>query len=571
MEKVICPHCNETQLRTSLPLGEKVRCEVCQRIFTARTPSDHNTRNIEEEDVILEDPAATGERLLKEVRGELDTIPVVDKYKIGPLIGSGGMGKVYEAQDPHLRRQVAIKVMKDSSGDEEKARFLEEAQITGQLEHPNIVPVHDIGFTADGKLFFLMKHVKGRSLEEVVDAIREGDGALRSSFPMPRLLQLLENVCSAVAYAHSRGVIHRDLKPANIMLGDFGEVLVMDLGLAKSGNVRNRPVSPGFRDKNFSHSSLKAKGYRANMKAAFNEQSLEVNLSEAVSIMRRDSNIWGTRRGTVAGTPAYMSPEQARGDLDSLDERSDIYSLGAILYEILTGTPPVLGSTESDIVDAVISGDIQPPNIRSPKSNTPPELSRIAMRALATAPEERYQSVIDFQHDLRNFLDGLTVYRSEDNFFKTAVRLFHHHKILAIFILSITASVLFLIGYNFISAISEVNHLQVKIQKHNFTNQARSLKFIELAKSSINNNQTDAALEVLNIALEYDSNNREARMLRASMYFLVPDYEKAKQDLEILIQRNPADSEAQEKLDDCLKAIKKVETPDPIELPDLDS
>lgn len=552
----ICPHCHEEQLRTGLTIGEKVRCEACQEWFIVNAQA--------EEDLELEDPAVTGERLLNEVRKILRSIPQTEKYLIGDEIGSGGMGRVLEAYDPYIRRKIAIKILYDKQSDEEKARFLEEAQLTGQLEHPNIVPVHDLGFTADGKLFFLMKRVRGKSLDDVLEALRNGDPLVRNAFTMSRLLQILESVCSAVAYAHARGVIHRDLKPANIMLGDFGEVMVMDWGLAKAGSVRRRPTPQSFISlQETPRSSKVSSRYRESMRAATSAHQLpEVDLSHAVGIMRNDSNIWGTRKGTIAGTPAYMSPEQARGDLESLDERSDIYSLGGILYEILTGTPPVLGSTETEIVDRVIEHDIQTPRIRTPSRQIPSELSRIAMKGLAAAPAMRYQSVLDLQGDLRAFLDGITVYSRENNFWETVFRLLRHYKLASF--LSGLFFALFVAGAVYLYQEQKSNMREAERDLHDARSKKENDKLrapleYNVANEYLAQNKIKAAYQHLELALSYDATFRLARMKKTELLLLEQKYREALSEAKILLKNNPADGDALRLSEQARKGINELE------------
>jgi hypothetical protein len=156
-----------------------------------------------------------------------------ERYVLGNEIARGGMGAVLRAIDGDIRREVAVKFLLDQADRQKKLRFVEEAQITGQLEHPNIVPIHELGVDAQGQLFFTMKLVQGRSLAEVLDQLRQNPKTAEKEYPLSRLLNVFVNVCHALAYAHARGVVHRDLKPANLMLGDFGEVYVMDWGLAK--------------------------------------------------------------------------------------------------------------------------------------------------------------------------------------------------------------------------------------------------------------------------------------------------------------------------------------------------
>jgi WD40 repeat protein/tRNA A-37 threonylcarbamoyl transferase component Bud32 len=245
------------------------------------------------------------------------------RYLLGEEIGHGGMGDVLRARDPHLGRDLAVKVLRGDGHTDPEAlrRFVQEAQVCGQLQHPGIVPVHDLGRLPDGRPFFAMKLVKGRTLAEL---LRERAGP---SDDLPRFLAVFEQVCQALAYAHSKGVIHRDLKPHNVMVGAFGEVQVMDWGLAK---VR-RP-----------------------------QGGTAAGAVTAASVVRTVRSAAGdeTSEGQAMGTPAYMAPEQARGEVDLLDERCDIFGLGAILCHVLTGQPPFTGGSPSEVHARAMRADL---------------------------------------------------------------------------------------------------------------------------------------------------------------------------------------------------------------------
>jgi serine/threonine-protein kinase len=276
------------------------------------------------------------------------------RYELGQVIGRGGMGEVLRARDPQLGRELAVKILRGDGyrHPELLRRFVEEAQVCSQLQHPAIVPVHDLGTLPDGRPFFAMKLVKGRTLAAL---LRERGGPADD---LPRYLAIFEQVCQAVGYAHSRGVIHRDLKPANVMVGNFGEVQVMDWGLAKV--LRPQDGAPAGEE-------------------------------EPASVIRtiRSAAADASRVGQAMGTPAYMAPEQARGEVDSLDERCDVFGLGAILCEILTGAPPFTGGSANEAYARAARADLDDAFARLDGCGAEAELVRLAKGCLAARAESR--------------------------------------------------------------------------------------------------------------------------------------------------------------------------------------
>ncbi len=309
------------------------------------------------------------------------------RYETGPILAQGGMSKVFCAEDRTLRRSVALKLLSPemASSPGLARRFVQEALVLGRLEHPHIVPIYDLGVDAKGRRFYTMKLVRGTTLREVLESLRKGRTEIVARYPLAELLAVFQKICDAVAYAHAQGIIHRDLKPANIMLGEYGEVMVMDWGLAKILRAHDGALLPP-------DPAESAPGDEA--------------------LLGSD----GTRYGTVMGTPHYMAPEQAEGRLDAMDERTDIFSLGAILYHILTLRTPATGATEEEVLAKIRTGKIEPPTrfnlpptgsdpdtvalMHCPDHQVPESLSAIAMQALARQPANRYASVADLQRDL---------------------------------------------------------------------------------------------------------------------------------------------------------------------------
>jgi serine/threonine-protein kinase len=288
-----------------------------------------------------------------------------DRYQIFGEIAHGGMGVVLKGRDPDLGRELAFKVLKAELAGRPAAvqRFVEEAQVGGQLQHPGVVPIYDLGRFADGRPYFAMKLVKGRTLADLL-AEREDPSADRGRF-----LQIFSRVCETVAYTHSRGVIHRDLKPSNVMVGAFGEVLVMDWGLAK--------VLPrgGVADE------LKASGRR---EPAVSQEPTVIHTARSGSGGGSD-----TLAGSVMGTPAFMPPEQAGGEIDKLDERADVFGLGAVLCVVLTGQPPYVANTGEAVRLMAVRGDLEDAFARLDSCGADAELAELCKRCLAPKRDAR--------------------------------------------------------------------------------------------------------------------------------------------------------------------------------------
>jgi serine/threonine protein kinase len=299
------------------------------------------------------------------------------------------MGMVYAAEDEKLERRVALKVLDvpGTNGDL-ASRLLREARVLALLEHPGIVPVHDVGTLPDGRVFYTMKFVEGQRLDKFIESVAS----------IPDRLRIFLRICDAVAFAHARGVLHRDLKPPNIMVGSFGEVLVMDWGLAK--------ILRGSAPENLRPAA---------------DPEVTIFYAAAPAKPKTGSNASSviTGHGTVLGTPGYMSPEQARGDVAHLDARSDIFSLGALLRFLLTHSPNTAPVARAWRVDK--------------------SLESIAIKATANAPQDRYESVSGLAVDVSRYLDGLAVSAHNESVLEKATRFYRRYRF---FILLITAYLL---------------------------------------------------------------------------------------------------------------------------------
>ena len=300
------------------------------------------------------------------------------RYQEGRVLGAGGVGEVVEAQDNDICRPVAIKrMLPDVQSPAALARFIDEIRTVGQLEHPNIVPIHDVGIDDAGQYYFVMKYVQGETLESIIDKLRAGDAAYHRTYTFERRAKLFVGILEAMQYAHARGLVHRDIKPANIMVGPWGEVMVMDWGIAKHVGAEDTPALPE-----------------------------RVVAAEGVA---HSSRMAGTAVGTIIGTPAYMSPEQARGEVDRLDERSDIYSLCVLFHELLCLEHYLGGRTDlTSVLAGVLSESPRNPAFMTHplQERVPADLGWITMGGLAKDPAQRFATVSDMLARLQGRLAG---------------------------------------------------------------------------------------------------------------------------------------------------------------------
>jgi serine/threonine protein kinase len=321
-------------------------------------------------------------------------------------VGRGAMGRVLRVFDSKLRRELALKVAplpRNEMARDRLARFVEEAQITAQLEHPNVVPVHDLGVDPDGHAYFSMKLIRGQSLETILEKREQGDASTLAEFGLRRLLDVFLQTCQAIEYAHARGVIHRDLKPANIMVGDFGEVQVMDWGVAK---LIGRPDSLEAVSTLTDRPSLPPPP----------ESSAKSSAVRGVTSVRAVAKAWETQVGEVLGTPAYMSPEQAKGL--PVDERTDIYALGVLLYEILCGKVPFDDEDATRTLERVI--DEAPPRPTEIDPTVPHALEELALRLLEKEPEQRTLTIAQIRAHVQNYIEGIGRDYRSDSIWNTA-------------------------------------------------------------------------------------------------------------------------------------------------------
>jgi len=512
------------------------------------------------------------------------------KYEVGSVVAAGGMGAILSARDLNIRRTVAMKVMLDPKGADrtQVLRFLEEAQVTGQLEHPGIVPVYELGANRHGAAFYTMKFVQGRTLKDILSGISEGRRATIRQYPLNVLLNVFLKACDAVAFAHSRGVVHRDLKPENIMVGDYGEVLVMDWGLAKVLSDQ-----PDASDQPDTSAAAAASGVGAQRPSGI--ESLRD--SEAGDALR-------TMAGQVMGTPTFMAPEQALGKVNEIDARTDIYALGAILYSILTLRPPVEGRTVHQVLLNVSTGKITPPtsynqstaggtradagkpkprvsNVADlqeraarasrerrqdqgaaaaalphcPDSRVPNALSAVAMKALSLDPGNRYQTVKELQTDVEAYQAGFATAAEEASALRQLWLLVKRHRAevsliaagLTIIVCVVAACTARLVASQRAEHRARLAAEANRQELQRVSRQAAP-QFVDRAQELMSVNEWDQALGAADLAVALNDQLPEAWLARGRVLLARGDYTAAADALERGAGTGAPDTPAQRKL-----------------------
>ena len=560
-----CEHCGMKFSVRADCAGRKTNCPACKAAMVVPSPA-HTVSYVPAAGQIAGAPsslAKAGVNVTVTLGGDRNgarQTPLQDllygkatageRYVIEREIARGGMGAVMRAIDCDIRREVAVKYLLDQSDNNKKVRFVEEAQITGQLEHPNIVPIHELGVDSQRRMFFTMKMVKGHSLADILKSLLMSPATTEVEYPLGRLLNIFVNICNALAYAHSRGVVHRDLKPANIMVGDFGEVYVMDWGLAKVlktdaaiplATLAIPLAIPAGPD------DVAPPPLPVAARVSSGDSSTPPSSGRIMTSRELDTDL--TQEGSVLGTPVYMPPEQAAGKINDIDERSDIYSMGAILYEMLTLQTPIRRDGGfAAVIQRVTQGEIVPPEKQAPERSRagriPPELAAIAMKALAKNRDDRYSTIELLRQDVERFIDGRSVSAKQDTIREMAAKLVRRNKGVSIATASAALVLTVVVLWSSI-AIFLANSRALTEELAKREQGKRSVPtFVRVAKVMILDRQFDDAQTHLDTAINFDEADPEARFVRATLLLSKQEYAGALADLEVCQTKQPDRADA---------------------------
>ncbi|MCM8539643.1 MAG: protein kinase [Lentisphaeraceae bacterium] len=415
-----------------------------------------------------------------------------DKYSIIDSVDEGGMKKILKVEDSDTTRTLAMAVIKDQKLNSRAAeRFIYEARITALLQHPNIVPVHDIGLNDKGEPYFTMKLISGENLMKILNKLEKGDPEYIKNFPLSELLIIFLKSCDALAYAHANDVIHLDLKPDNIQVSAYGEVLVVDWGLAK---ILHNP----FDD---------------------NEDFDEI--IDSVDL---------TLNGFIKGTPGYMAPEQALGNNQEKTKLTDVYSLGAILYSILTLKKPFEEKDLEELCRKTIQGDLPSPRQRAPERNIPAALEAVCMKAMSPFPENRYQSVDELLKEILAYREGFSTLAEDANYFTELKLLIKRHKaIAALVIIGFIISTVFIVQLmnnektilNTVSRLEEEKTAKIEVSK------LAAPRILKECKEQVENLDFNKALKLVMLSVELDHEFQEAWELKGQLHFGKQQFKEA--------------------------------------------
>jgi serine/threonine protein kinase len=495
-------------------------------------------------------------------------------YTKGREIARGGMGAILEANDRMLGRTVAMKVvLEERASEDARMRFIREATVLGQLEHPNIIPIHELGRDDDGNLFYAMKMVEGRTLQAIINDLKKGDAFTIEHYFLDRLLTIFRKICDAMAFAHSKGIVHRDLKPENVMVGAFGEVLVMDWGLAKI----LKDVAQTADELEQQHQAL------ASPAAGVNESGLQSGIQELTDSQMRGSSEDLTMEGAVMGSPQYMPPEQAEGRITEVDERSDIYSLGGILYAILTLRPPMKGKTVLQVLENVKSGNITAPTEFNPggtetridkvETGTPatPQvvsslphcpggrvssaLASVTMKALSLEAGQRFASVGELAHDVEQWQGGFSTSAEQAGAIGELHLWIKRNRTL-----TAAAMVVVLLTAGFMAKVisserkANANALLAAENEAKARGTLNDLRrtapvFFEQAKADFEQGNRDAALEKLGYAISLDQQNADYHLFRANLHQSSKELRPAIAGYQRVLELRPDDETARVNLE----------------------
>ena len=416
-----------------------------------------------------------------------------ERYGPRELIGEGAQKKVFKVYDHSCSRYVAVAVLKDDSP-QERAQFLREGRLTALLEHPNIMPVYEIGRTEEGQPFFTMKLIEGDTLQKIIDRLKSGDEKYIERYPRSVLLDIFIKLCEALAYAHSKGVIHRDLKPENIHVGAFGEVLLSDWGLA----------------------------------SLLFDQCDEQILND---LILQEIDLKVSLKGQIKGTPGYIAPE-ILNERNAYSTKSDVYALGAILHAVLTLNVTVSGKTVEEMLSAAKSGNLS--LFQNSDKAVPESLKAVCTKALKPAPNDRYSTVNCIIDDVRNFQNGFAT-DAEEAGFRTQLALFYkrHKKVCNLTLLFVI--VLFITTVLFLNSLREkdketnriLSNLVETYKEKEKLEQELIPVYSEKAYNAFINLELDSALALIEVAFNISPENKKTRKLYAKMLMARQEFDRA--------------------------------------------